>query len=1410
MPESINLFNQGMNSDLSPVFQEKNSYVNAVNVELLSDTQQGSVAISNSKGNKLQQSLPNIGDIFKLGILDVGTSNITINGITSATSFTVTATTTYSDLYNFILNDTNFDLTTINLYYSYNKLVIVSTPPNTLTVTVSNSLVLSGGTTPFIPAQSNLQPIGYGIINDDIYIFSTSCTDKDPQVTGNGYGQIWKLTYDNIGYNPVLSTIELIYSANLAFSTYWNIPQTGVVSRYENAGIQKIYWTDYYNRIRNINVVDPMIFATDVSLLELIPSVDFDIPILTSIYAGGTASLKVGAYQIAYKLKNTTSSETTYSPLSNIVSVVAANEAIATIGTNNFSGYIGEPYNTTCSKIITWTVNNVDISYDRIEAVVLIRELEDQPPLIYSFFDDAISGRTSIDISFDADILNNQDTTELTLSEFITLSGYFTHAKTLSTKDNCLIAGNIRNASTDINFDARAFRAKSTLAEDIYLTNDGVQSLYDLTTAQALDETEDAINDYQNSNAGYYKPNSINLGGAGANISYEFVSVAVESDTGNGTTSGANLNIGAQQTAAQLPYRCTQYDVIPFTSTLNLNVNSVDEDDVDVLQEYPLTLPQYTYEDMKYPQYNALYWGYQQNEIYRMGIQFYDKAKNPYFVKWIGDIKFPDINDVCPAANNIYADGTPTGQLTFVKSFVAGRSGKPLTGYITQLGIKIDITIPTNLTDEISGYSIVRVKREESDKTVIAEGIITSVLDNASPNFYYTPDPAGGPFMDAAAYTLPEPAGCFFNTPNAIISGLTQPRTSDTLTVRKAFNLVNSGGAQTQLGGSGDPYYIYKLYTESATPIQTFTFREIFSLGIGEDVTVFNGYSLNNNDNNSNSLGNRCYYLDLNGVPLLYYGDPTYKLYATIDRVLVNQYGGATYANRSANEYILCSHFRPIATSLVDYNDSSLIFGGDVLNYHIDMQRAIKDWIGGGPTLVSTTFIFPAASHSNVGLRYGTFVNKNLITDDSAGASGTESYEYNKVFSSENDIIKFFPKPDPFISNTEFNNRFRISDIKINGELSDSWAIFRENNYWDVEGAYGPINSSLIMSDKLYFWQDRAFGIMQVNPRTVVQDINGTSLQVGTGLPLQRHDYISTTVGSKHQSSTISSDRKIYFYDTNTKKIYTFNSQEGLNPFSDVKGMYAYLSTNLNGEIQNIDKPLYTDSLLGVNGVSATYDFKRHKAIFTFHSAIQDRESPVQTAFTLGINELNDTFLGFYSFTPRIYINDYKSIFSNNEASNVTSKDLYLHDVGNYGQYYGVTYQSYIKFIVNEAGQFTKVFDNLVYDSQAKNGIININDNTWSSIRVTNDYQNSDTIPLVYNTNIKRKERSWQLAIPRNRVLYTSGNSPNIYTDISPTAKPFAERIRDKYLSIELTYDNTSNYQLLTNNVKTIFRQSIR
>lgn len=1443
--DKIQNFNKGINKDISPVYQPEGTYVDALNIEVINDELQGSLAISNSQGNKFQLTIPDVDNIYKISIIDFagGNSTITINGNTSA-AYTTSAASTGEDLYDFIVADATLGPAVgvdFNVYYTDFSVTIVPIAAATLTISVSNSAVLSSAI--IVPANSDpIYPIGYAILRDDIYIFSTPCFDNDPQTNGGGYGYIWKFSYNNITFAPNstgtvipgLANLELIYANDIDFTTWYNIPQTGVVTRYENDLIQRIYWTDNYNRLRSINVVQDQLFAMDPTLLDVVPSVDFDIPIMTDIdYAGGTATVRPGCWQLSYRLKKNNGAVTTFSPLSNMVYITPASEGGYYTGDTIWKYYRGAPQGTSLTKQVTWKINYVDLDFDSIEFVLARRSDKNDPGTFFIFEEQTLANDSVIEVTCNGDKLI--DAEPLTLSEFLALSSTFTHCKTIATKDNRLVAANVKNKISEIDFDARAYRwddGTAIPAVPTYrLINDGSPTAdLDASDYTSIAEDEDAICPFNldpygggNYSALYkYKSDGTTIGGEGPNISYEFISVATAADK--------FLDLAGGGPCGESPFVRTDPE---FTATsLDLGVDSIDYLEDPVNQEYTLEFPSLIFENIKFPQYNSVLIGYNHNETYRFGIQFYDKTKSPFFVKWIGDIRFPDAMDPCPAANSVYTDGTQTGETTYVRSFTdLTRNNK---AFVTQLGIKFNITIPAPLTEKISGYSIVRVEREETDKQVVAEGIIANVAieDLGSLGTFYDVSPLQGDDM-WYAYTdvnyATDLKKLFFISPNMLDLSLQQPADgmriiSTTELVRSNTNTSVNTLSNTCSGGAApDVWSMFKQYAETAA---TGNLDEVISnVTLMDGIGPFSigGNTINNSSTDGGAYGERAYYMEVLNDITAPFPNVTAKLMCYIYIYRTEQYGGNTYADRTLNTYINCSHFRPIRTSPIDVSDSFFCYGGDVTNGYMDSQRIRKSYQAG--VWRSSSFFYPANSPVNRGLRHGACINFNMYNTDPV--SGTtdiegfmqsgETYDYNTVYSCQNNIVKYYPRPLSFNNTEIFDNRFYISEIKINGESSDSWALFLANNYWDAEGDKGPINSMMPLNDKMYFWQDRAFGIIQINPRAVVTDVNAVNnaeLQIGTGLPLQRHDYITINAGTKHQGSTIASYGKLYWYDANTFKMWVFNPGGGLQPLSDIKGFYSFFTKYLNTEIQNYDKPtcaldeLTTPVGFGLNGVVAVYDNRHQRVIYTFHTS----KSPnIQTSFTITINELTDTVTSFYSFVPRMYMGDGKQVFSFNGG------DIYVHNQGEYNNFYGSLYDSYIKFVVNPNPNLTKVFDNFVWDSQATKYVSatdsyqNYNDITFTHIRVTDDYQNTDKQALTLNTNIKRKERSWQLDVPRNRVLYTSSNSPNIYTDLSGTEKTFGERIRDKYAQVELWFTNTaSNYQLRLNNFVTQFRQSNR
>ena len=1445
MESQAKSFIKGMNKDVDYKVTPEEIYIDAHNIRLVNDVAGTSLSINNIKGNEFNITIPNTTRIQQLTIIGdtSGGPVLNIDGQTATIGFTGT---TYLELYNYIITNTaltkcvqnpGVGTKTYNVYYGDNYLLIIPISLNTMSVGFTGSgLSLNSY---YVHESSSPEIIGSTTIRDDIYLFVAAnggSDNKDSVAPLKSIGQIWKYTYDKL---TNAGTLELKYNNYINFSTYWCISPTAALGRYENSLIQRIYFTDNYNKLRTLNVANPQSLAIDPSILDITPSVDFDIPILTDMVGLSGPTIMSGAYQCAYRLKNTAGAVTTFSELSNLVFVGDGIEQNNTNGLN-FRDYVGAPQGKPQGKHITWTINTIDRDFDTIEICIAFKDTLNGTPT-FSLLDEAQITSDTYTFTYNGELI----TTPITENEFLALSGIFTHCKTIASKDNRLFVANVRNKQSELDFDCRAYRWES---DSTYgLVNNNLLTT-GLTSANYNDfnEEQDTINPSllsvsdSNYRAGYkYKSDGVTLGGQGLHVSYEFVAIASSCDvmhSANGPFSPPDY-YGA-------PWRFTNQNVS--VDFLTLKVVSNTNQGGSKEQDYPTRFGGNKINaGLKYPQGNSLLKGFERNEIYRFGIQFYDKAKNPYFVKWIGDIKMPDFFDSSinefGTWNNFFEDGTPATYLgtSLVKDFRLSFVGpnNEITGYpeafVQSLGINFNITGLETISDKIDGYSIVRVKRKNNDKTIICSGLIFPSIkaDGLDNDLYMTSLGNQRSGNDPGAYTE-QYQKFFFVTPNILDGSQIGPQTGMSINIKGVVS--NSNGHTDQTTG-GDPYYYFKCYDVTNPYNISCNIDYVYNLSFGETQQL-SGYpeKINNLDFNtitphitqSCSFGNQAYFIDIeaSGGSITYsYLTANGKYFATITRELPSQYGGNTYVARSQNEYISSTNYRGIRTTTFPFTDNFYTYNGDVFVNLYDSCRWSKNLADTSapvvrpvaPTAFSATFYFAVESSVNTDLRHAYYMNKNFSGGSGYETEFVEQYLYNAVYSAENDIRTYFPKPYPFILNQEWDNRFYCSNIKINGELVDSWGLFTSVNVWDVEGIYGPINAIDILKDKLYFYQQRAFGLMEVNPRAVVTDVNNTSnanLQLGTGLPLQRHDYISTEIGLQHQWGVTKSSYSLFWIDVANKKFYSFGG-EGLKPESDIKGLFSYFVNNLRYNILTTDKPVYYGAHNTLNGVRAVYDFKYNQAIFTFTDGLYDGYKLIQNNFTVLFDERVNAFTSFVDYTPKIFFTDGYKIFSTDKTG---LNNIYIHDEGNYGEFYNFTYPSLLSFPINKFPTETKVFDNLRWDSQASINGVNQYINTWNKLRCYDDYQNTDYQDLIVSglsTNLKRKERSWKTFIPRNRVLNNSSQSPDIFDPAnlsSPNNKPFGDRIRDKYMIIDLEYDNTTNALLTTNNVICDIRGSER
>lgn len=350
--------------------------------------------------------------------------------------------------------------------------------------------------------------------------------------------------------------------------------------------------------------------------------------------------------------------------------------------------------------------------------------------------------------------------------------------------------------------------------------------------------------------------------------------------------------------------------------------------------------------------------------------------------------------------------------------------------------------------------------------------------------------------------------------------------------------------------------------------------------------------------------------------------------YAIVDiyRDLEFQYGGATNAARKSTEYMTTGHYQPVDNNTT--TTEANVWGGDITTALWTEKKffTYQQFFGAGAdpdnygrkTLGGIRgVIIPLQTVVNTELR--TLIHLNNFNSLQVSATDISIHRFNPdetlipiLYHKERNPIDYLAAGNNELI-SEYDNRVYMSNVKSNGETSNSWSIFDSLKFKDVDGEYGPINKLEVFNDRLMFWQDKAFGILAFNPRSVVNDQYGTELTLGTGSGIVDFKYISNTIGAFHQWGVIKGSNAIYFFDGHHKKFFSFSGQN--NPISDLKGMSSWFYNTIVGDILNNDNPIL------FKGVTGVHDKRFNEIIFTFHS----QESGVLDVSQVGgLNENED------------------------------------------------------------------------------------------------------------------------------------------------------------------------------------------
>ncbi|HKL12129.1 MAG TPA: hypothetical protein VJ907_00835, partial [Halanaerobiales bacterium] len=867
---------------------------------------------------------------------------------------------------------------------------------------------------------------------------------------------------------------------------------------------------------------------------------------------------------------------------------------------------------------------------------------------------------------------------------------------------------------------------------------------------------------------------------------------------------------------------------------------------------------------------------FQRMETYRVGIIFRNDKMQSSSVKWSCDLKMPFWGDT--------SIGVP---------FTQNVSG---ITYANLLGLKVKLKDGV-MPDEASSWQVVIAPRRQEDKSVVFNGILqtpgTREIDGV--DVLYPESDATS--ADSSLYTLSTVADVYLtaggdrgNTPIIISPDINyrddiEYKSGDF--IQGAFKLeynITSSTYNTNSSDAAQTIYHKLGGVESLTTVANkkdlIDFSIIPQNADSSAYSFINGIQYNNYAygqggdvvglHGTVGVGRTSSTLALSGstattdeVPMISYRRNNFNL----------QYGGIDYYSRQRTEYI--------AIGEVKYNDNTSvsIFEGDTyidyfwyLKQSRDVNELNKSYY--------CTLMFPVESSICPSLDYtrvdrieaitsetGTFMTESMGAytgsvggDDYTFDQTFNLYQYNFSYSVGSFGEYYYDVLLDQSNQTYFPNRIRNSEVKQPGEIEDSFTIFKANNYKDVDGRYGPINNIESFKNKLFFWQDSAFGIAAVNDRSLVQDSSASTLALGSGGILDRIDYISESVGNQNEYGIVLTNKFLYWIDNINNGIYKYSGAE--QTLSKTKGIQSWI--NKNGHIgwgigeydQKYNHVLFTfsfsrklsdvidlflvdgyieyfetiseDSTLDKDGTeyeivadsvygdqkiysknnTLTYDVANSR--WGLGKEIDgDTDSEIYVTIkgdpdkthTIVFDERNDSFIGFESFEPRVYVKG--------DGLYMTSVDrskLYSHGTGkaNKGQFYGTYYPSIVTTVFNKDYPHTKVFDTIKWtsesvDSDGKNQFLD----TFDEVEFWNDYQHTgdrtlyyqhDAAPATRPTPISRRERTWSMNVPRSIIAEDVDLNPDIFDETNwDSTQTFKERIRDKHLVAKFTYTNDSD-----------------
>ena len=378
---------------------------------------------------------------------------------------------------------------------------------------------------------------------------------------------------------------------------------------------------------------------------------------------------------------------------------------------------------------------------------------------------------------------------------------------------------------------------------------------------------------------------------------------------------------------------------------------------------------------------------------------------------------------------------------------------------------------------------------------------------------------------------------------------------------------------------------------------------------------------------------------------------------------------------------------------------------------------------------------------------------------------------WNPVYSQKDNFFKYRILDSDFYKLNKFPNTITWTKEKHNGEDIDTWTNITMASTLDLDGDKGKIVSLNTFNNEIYCFQETGISNIIFNAREQISTTSGVPIEISNGMKVNGKRYLSNSIGCNNKWSIVESIYGIYFVDNITKGIYLLS--DGVKSLSHTLNMKDYINkfTNIEPWKVNNFKPIAfefnNDNIF--NNFKVSYDKVDKKVYFVngqdclvYSEELGQFESFVDYQNTFSIfNIQSNTYSLYYSPTGNSG-NWYTGLWKNNVLDTTTI--------------YGEDEDISLTVVSNQDPLSDKIFNTVEFrgNSYDENGFIS-KVCPFNKIRVWNEYQDTEDVELVFNSNtpsnLKQKFRIWRANIPRDK---SNGR----------------DRIRNTWAKIKLTGDS--------------------